>query len=69
MSSISIHTPREGSDLHKFNVDKAYIISIHTPREGSDVTITTVSLALVKFLSTLPARGATESPQVGTAWS
>ena len=34
---ISIHAPREGSDLHA-DIDKiARQISIHAPREGSDL--------------------------------
>ena len=35
---ISIHAPREGSDVkHKCPPDKHTLISIHAPREGSDV--------------------------------
>ena len=34
-------------------------ISIHAPREGSDVAINVLDPAVHKFLSTLPARGAT----------
>ena len=36
-------------------------ISIHAPREGSDVTLEPGQPAAVEFLSTLPARGATQS--------
>ena len=42
---ISIHTPREGSDLYaKFTLDENGI-SIHTPREGSD----SPGLGLLRF--------------------
>ena len=35
---ISIHAPREGSDLSRvFSFFKLEAISIHAPREGSDV--------------------------------
>ena len=38
-SSISIHTPREGSDdTGGLRPQKGIIISIHTPREESDTT-------------------------------
>ena len=36
-------------------------ISIHAPREGSDVTTMYNKHEIMKFLSTLPARGATTS--------
>ena len=35
-SSISIHAPREGSDIGKLVTDTTDFISIHAPREGSD---------------------------------
>ena len=39
---ISIHAPREGSDIEqKINMALAYI-SIHAPREGSDLSDPTV---------------------------
>ena len=41
----------------------AYYISIHAPREGSDRSGSSSAGPPVKFLSTLPARGATESEQ------
>ena len=34
--TISIHAPREGSDLEKRVMRPLLIISIHAPREGSD---------------------------------
>ena len=34
---ISIHAPREGSDLTVFHLWLEMDISIHAPREGSDV--------------------------------
>ena len=33
---ISIHAPREGSDLRLFSFPLLHSISIHAPREGSD---------------------------------
>ena len=36
-------------------------ISIHAPREGSDVLVTILYHRVYIFLSTLPARGATNS--------
>ena len=38
------------------------MISIHAPREGSDAAVLIVVYFLVRFLSTLPARGATLTP-------
>ena len=38
MLVISIHAPREGSDLlHSSTQNGSQPISIHTPREGSDI--------------------------------
>ena len=37
-------------------------ISIHAPREGSDNTAARINCRFIKFLSTLPARGATGLP-------
>ena len=34
--TISIHAPREGSDLHEKQTAPPWDISIHAPREGSD---------------------------------
>ena len=56
---ISIHAPREGSDYYARPKVKRQIISIHAPREGSDTDIWWVGDYSDKFLSTLPARGAT----------
>ena len=33
---ISIHAPREGSDLEAAGLNPGKYISIHAPREGSD---------------------------------
>ena len=33
---ISIHAPREGSDLLGYSDERDHTISIHAPREGSD---------------------------------
>ena len=59
---ISIHAPREGSDLAyvaKY-ITKAQI-SIHAPREGSDEAALSYVSKYITFLSTLPVRGATAS--------
>ena len=42
-------------------------ISIHAPREGSDHEAYNIMQSQREFLSTLPARGATEGPQCGFA--
>ena len=58
--SISIHAPREGSDV--IDVRPGLIaprISIHAPREGSDELRPLSSSSRRSFQSTLPARGAT----------
>ena len=57
---ISIHAPREGSDLAGVSsLCLARMISIHAPREGSDRSSPVQTTTLHRFLSTLPARGAT----------
>ena len=57
---ISIHAPREGSDSRVLCSGAGRGISIHAPREGSDVeSAKQVARDGWKFLSTLPARGAT----------
>ena len=57
---ISIHAPREGSDLVDVPAILAKDISIHAPREGSDFAEAEEKTEAVNaFLSTLPARGAT----------
>ena len=58
--AISIHAPREGSDLHAGgHIDAEDRISIHAPREGSDAVTSCLPMLSQLFLSTLPARGAT----------
>ena len=60
---ISIHAPREGSDIAM--VAKAVatkMISIHAPREGSDPCLVLSRLPGAEFQSTLPVRGATSPP-------
>ena len=59
---ISIHAPREGSDRVHFAAQQAGVISIHAPREGSDALAEEIAAWNEKFLSTLPARGATMTP-------
>ena len=57
---ISIHAPREGSDLEgDFAEMECHCISIHAPREGSDVSFHSQKQSKNVFLSTLPVRGAT----------
>ena len=57
---ISIHAPREGSDVHLIMfMTYPVMISIHAPREGSDVMDNGDPAEPGEFLSTLPARGAT----------
>ena len=57
--AISIHAPREGSDLLEQMAWKLVDISIHAPREGSDAQLLIDVLQLLAFQSTLPVRGAT----------
>ena len=57
---VSIHAPREGSDLflpqqHPYRIG----VSIHAPREGSDFRLLCNFSPGYRFLSTLPVRGAT----------
>ena len=58
-SDISIHAPREGSDQKQNPIRQSQRISIHAPREGSDEASEKQEQTESKFLSTLPARGAT----------
>ena len=61
-TGISIHAPREGSDAPSASRPSGdFIISIHAPREGSDFGYIVVFSGFQRFLSTLPARGATFS--------
>ena len=66
VDGISIHAPREGSDLDvEVDTGRARPISIHAPREGSDLFGVPAQPKLYKFLSTLPARGATRKSRAG----
>ena len=56
---ISIHAPREGSDVSARIVAPLTDISIHAPREGSDRAGAHQLCDGVRFQSTLPVRGAT----------
>ena len=59
---ISIHAPREGSDRPAALYQRDRAISIHAPREGSDIDHPLSTMRRLRFLSTLPARGATRRP-------
>ena len=60
---ISIHAPREGSDVQlPYCQPRRRCISIHAPREGSDYEVFGSCSIANRFLSTLPARGATQTP-------
>ena len=60
VAQISIHAPREGSDLNSENFSlKHDHISIHAPREGSDASNGGRRSQPGLFQSTLPVRGAT----------
>ena len=49
-AQISIHAPREGSDLaHDLHILVFWLISIHAPREGSDVEIVGVTGVVANF--------------------
>ena len=63
---ISIHAPREGSDEQLTGgVETLFKISIHAPREGSDAARPHNCRKRPRFLSTLPARGATRRRSFG----
>ena len=57
---ISIHSPRMGRDSVKFSGAQNLTISIHSPRMGRD-TLVRGQEAEVRFQSTLPAWGETET--------
>ena len=66
MPRISIHAPRTGSDAHNIEYDDwDTLISIHAPRTGSDGYSIGWFLTQLIFQSTLPARGATDTPLAG----
>ena len=64
IQSISIHTPRVGSDLVKYGIKTNPGISIHTPRVGSDGHIHTFIRRSELFQSTLPVWGVTRKDLV-----
>ena len=67
-SGISIRAPREGSDLREIILQRRLIISIRAPREGSDTMRFKICRIIKRFLSALPARGATlEIPVMSAA--
>ena len=57
---ISIHAPREGSDIMQITQPEEMTISIHAPREGSDISSGNIASRSSAFQSTLPVRGATK---------
>ena len=59
---ISIHTPLAGSDLAGLRQWTVSEISIHTPLAGSDKIPGHSGRAQSEFQSTLPLRGATNTP-------
>ena len=59
--NISIHAPREGSDVGKTMPRIDTLISIHAPREGSDCDSGIKTNVVTGFQSTLPVKGATTS--------
>ena len=61
-TSISIHTPLAGSDRLTCECFRHPKISIHTPLAGSDRTMTPIRPFARLFQSTLPLRGATDTP-------
>ena len=64
-AEISIHAPRTGSDARHCGTRFSRRISIHAPRTGSDGGTSIPSEILMRFQSTLPARGATRIYQQG----
>ena len=60
---ISIHAPRTGSDYSPPRKWRAKYISIHAPRTGSDGEQYATTSYVDEFQSTLPARGATNTPE------
>ncbi len=60
---ISIHAPREGSDLHHVPAVRAIDISIHAPREGSDSARSPACQSHHYFYPHSPQRGATRQPR------
>ena len=61
VARISIHAPRTGSDGNGEGNTLNARISIHAPRTGSDQQFQCGLTRCIRFQSTLPARGATES--------
>ena len=59
-AAVSIHAPREGSDLDLRKRGLTYSVSIHAPREGSDWGAA-FAPNVKTFQSTLPVKGATSS--------
>ena len=67
--TISIHAPRVGSDKLPDESGSVLAISIHAPRVGSDCIVVKIAETCLKFLSTLPAWGATVGSQTHVDFS
>ena len=63
---ISIHAPREGSDISEIVQNPANKISIHAPREGSDLSSRVATLLLINFYPRSP-RGERRFPIVASS--
>ena len=46
---VSIHAPREGSDLQGIDTQPTRAVSIHAPREGSDIAAHIAAVFLWSF--------------------
>ena len=60
MDFISIHAPREGSDVYKDIQSPGLFISIHAPGGGSARLGAQARRLQARFLPTPPGRGATQ---------
>ena len=58
---VSIHAPREGSDVGLRAIGVGQQVSIHAPREGSDRVGLFCEDYPALFQSTLPVKGATHA--------
>ena len=63
--AVSIHAPRTGRDQARPRQRRVRGVSIHAPRTGRDHQQIVRKLAILRFQSTRPARGATCQSLVG----